>query len=806
MKPRFADRLGAAALLALPSLLMARALAAGAIPYFMDTAMYFFPLRAQAARVTAAGEWPLWNRGLAGGMPLFENPQAALAYPFHWPSLAWPGGFWFTFPMTLQLGLAAALTGWALRRAGAGRGAAWWGGALTLAGGYGWSRLQFGNYINVLPWLPLWLGAAHAWARGGSRRWLGAGGAAVALMLSGGAHQLAAYGLAGLGIYSLAQAALDRRARRRWIGFYLLAVGLGAAMGAPGWLPAIGFLQETGRGGGLDPERVLMGAIGSWGELARALLGDWNAALANLSGGRGAAWADAELTASIGILGLALACVPPARGRRRRAWAACWIAALATAALASRPASGMLMELSPRLGGLFHDPRRWLGATQWLLILAAGLGLDGLMRRIPRARWAWHGLAATAVAAAGWMTWWTTDLAMIPARALSDPDGGVLLARAELKPGERFYALDWQRAFSYDYRRPDLTEWALPNLGMLWGAEDLGAYEPAQSKSYRQFIEAAQGGADAVSRRVWPEHFGLATRPWDAAALAAGNIRVALVPRWGLPLYFRPAGPQPGGGAAWIAEWGDAGTDAWEVRAMVIGEAPGALNGDLRGAMLRADGRGPALELADAAPPGLDDDLVLLGMTNKLELGARMPPPLAGPWILRGTLPPGASTQRAAWVVTLPAGARLIDVYAWSDTLRATHRPIAMGEIATLCRVTGVGDSRHASISNGEVIAERIGNNWIEIDAMAPGGGGRLVVRDAWWPGWRAVLDGDIPIEIEAEGMWRVVELPAGRHTLRMEYLPPLAGASLWIALAGGLGICGVACGGCRRRKPMNVK
>ena len=49
-------------LLAAPSLLMIGPLVRGAIPWFMDTVMYFFPLRVHAARLLGGGELPLWNR------------------------------------------------------------------------------------------------------------------------------------------------------------------------------------------------------------------------------------------------------------------------------------------------------------------------------------------------------------------------------------------------------------------------------------------------------------------------------------------------------------------------------------------------------------------------------------------------------------------------------------------------------------------------------------------------------------------------------------------------------------------------
>src|SRR5437899_3325135 len=77
-------------LLLAPTLLMIGPLGRGEIPNFMDPLMYFYPLRVAAARILAQGEWPLWNRGIMAGVPLFENPQAALSYPLVWPFLKWP--------------------------------------------------------------------------------------------------------------------------------------------------------------------------------------------------------------------------------------------------------------------------------------------------------------------------------------------------------------------------------------------------------------------------------------------------------------------------------------------------------------------------------------------------------------------------------------------------------------------------------------------------------------------------------------------------------------------------------------------
>src|SRR4051794_24127069 len=108
--PKTSFLAGFFALLVAPSLLYSRVLLGGEIPFSMDTAMYFFPLRWHAAQLIAGREWPWWNRCIMFGMPLFSNPQAALGYPLNWPMLLFPSGFWFTFPYLLQLGLYAAAT------------------------------------------------------------------------------------------------------------------------------------------------------------------------------------------------------------------------------------------------------------------------------------------------------------------------------------------------------------------------------------------------------------------------------------------------------------------------------------------------------------------------------------------------------------------------------------------------------------------------------------------------------------------------------------------------------------------------
>jgi len=60
-----------------------------------------------------------------------------------------------------------------------------------------------------------------------------------------------------------------------------------------------------------------------------------------------------------------------------------------------------------------------------------------------------------------------------------------------------------------------------------------------------------------------------------------------------------------------------------------------------------------------------------------------------------------------------------------------------------------------------------------------------LVVNDAYWPGWRALIDGvETPI-FPADVLVRAVRWPAGRHTLVMHYEPPEVRVGIWLSVSG---------------------
>jgi hypothetical protein len=70
--------------------------------------------------------------------------------------------------------------------------------------------------------------------------------------------------------------------------------------------------------------------------------------------------------------------------------------------------------------------------------------------------------------------------------------------------------------------------------------------------------------------------------------------------------------------------------------------------------------------------------------------------------------------------------------------------------------------------------------------------GGYVVLLDSFDPGWRATVDGDPAAVLPANGLFRAVLVPPGRHRVRFAYRPPVQAAGLAsTALAAGLLVLG---------------
>ncbi len=874
----------------IPSALYIIPLLKGAIPWFMDSTMYFFPLRWHAAQLLHQGDLPLWNRCIMGGMPLFENPQAALAYPFHWPFLAWPGGFWFTFPMTFQLGLYGALTTWSLRKMGVSDWIAVWCGAIALAGGYGWSRLQYGNYMNVLPWWPLWLGSAFAFIQTQRSRWLGAGSTAVAMMMLSGAHQLAVYGFIGLALFSFVQAlfAIRTPAGRPWVGFLAVTFILGTLMGAPGWLPQWFFIAETSRAGGGDITRVLQGAIGHAGSLLTAFLGDWPLVRSTPPPSIRGPWTDAESSAAVGLAVLILALIIPPGRNARVCWMGCMLVVVVAVALSLKTVVEAIFSIFP-LAGVFHAPRRILGLAQWILILASGLAVSSVFEhlehrspaKVKRGRtlmWAgrlcWFFPAVLmlvlvaiilflpqtalglnladinpgykvvqvmvalaclvvcmvvpcrmkrmvgplsltcALVLVAHLTWVTVDMKSHRSRTLTHPEEPPLILQAGLQPGERFFTIDWKRDMSYDYTRPDLLDWMLPNLSMLYGLEDLGGYEPAQSERYRKFILELHENATPFSGKNWTrsgpdispffQHMGYIRRGMVTSGFNQANVSFALMPRWGIgTAFFHPLRRE---GVPYIIHPIDLERLEGEARGVMPFRSFGLQKPE---GSFHISGSGADEDAGSVIRIDPDLDIRKMSSAHDLVIAEwpdvpRKPSPVEGRYDgLMVDFPEPFNDMRLVsrgWVsLDMDRPVDILDFYVWNEHLEKLWRPVAIEEVAALMEYVRNGHGSrlrgHSWIkSEGDnlaVIKRVIETNKLKIEVDVEGQPVVMTIADAWWPGWLTKLDGQVirndnTTKLGRAGFWRRIEVPPGRHTIEMIYFP----TGVWSSIVMGLFSC----------------
>jgi len=97
---------------------------------------------------------------------------------------------------------------------------------------------------------------------------------------------------------------------------------------------------------------------------------------------------------------------------------------------------------------------------------------------------------------------------------------------------------------------------------------------------------------------------------------------------------------------------------------------------------------------------------------------------------------------------------------------RTNLKSSAQGEMSEPAKITGY--------ENEKVV--------IEADARKDGW---LLLLDSYYPGWKATVDGKPAPIYRADGFFRAVPVPAGRHEVIFSYHPEAFYYSLWISAAG---------------------
>jgi hypothetical protein len=238
-----------------------------------DAFVYFYPQRVFLAQSLLAGRIPLWDPNLFLGAPFLANPQTAVLYPPSWLFLIGPVEVIYTVQLVLHAFLAAFFTYLLMRHAfGIVPVAAALGGIAYAFGGFAVGQVGHLNQISAAAWLPAVLLAYNRFAVSRGVAWLALGALALALQLFAGHPQETYMTLIVLGIFGLVTAP--------WRNVRLLIIcgvagaamcALGAVLAAAQLLPTLELAPLSIRGAGVNWLDAVAGSLPAY-LAVRALL------------------------------------------------------------------------------------------------------------------------------------------------------------------------------------------------------------------------------------------------------------------------------------------------------------------------------------------------------------------------------------------------------------------------------------------------------------------------------------------------------------------------------------------------------
>lgn len=143
-------------------------------------------------------------------------------------------------------------------------------------------------------------------------------------------------------------------------------------------------------------------------------------------------------------------------------------------------------------------------------------------------------------------------------------------------------------------------------------------------------------------------------------------------------------------------------------------------------------------------------------------------------------------------------------VYLVGHTERVPHWSIAVERmiaghpihhVALIEESTAMGRELETIASDGSAVITHFSLNRVEIEVASPGSG-LLVLKEAWYPGWAATVDGVNQACIPVNAWMRGVRVPAGSSQVVLSYHQPGLWSGICISLLTAAGLAWV-----RRRK-----
>ncbi len=351
------------------------------IHFFEDIPNGTYPMRVFLAESLRKGTLPLWCPYIYCGYPLLAEGQTGTFYPTNaLLFLTLPNPTAFELSLLLHYLLAAGGMFLFLGAVGLSPPARSIGATAFALSGYMTARLAYINLIQVAAWLPWLLLAAGRVARSGSWRWGGVLAGVIAAQLFAGHPQTCVYCFLAAVVW-FAASLRDTSRKARAVGVCAAAVAVSFMIAAVQLLPTLELVLQSRRQGGLALDEAGLGSMQpgwfvTWvfpyffglSEPDRFVFpgfpGFW---------GGTCFW---ELCAYAGVVPLVLALFGATKGRSARIFVGLAVAGIVLALGKYSPLFPLLQRV-PVLGW-FRLPARALLLTTFALSALAGIGLDAV--------------------------------------------------------------------------------------------------------------------------------------------------------------------------------------------------------------------------------------------------------------------------------------------------------------------------------------------------------------------------------------------------------------------------------------------
>lgn len=709
-------------LLLAPGLLLVPDLIQGRVLFWGTPMLQFVPWREFALNSVRSGVIPLWNPYLGAGAPLIANYQSALFYPPNWllflTGVAWGHGL-LVFLHLVLAGMGAAMLA---RQLGLSDFAATISGLAYSMSGYLVARSGFFSINAVAAWTPwvIWslerILVSPEIGRVMLQRSLVTSAVLTAQWL-GGHAQMAWYTLVLAGIWWLvrglsASKEVGLARRSAWLaGSLLLAFSLAAMQ----LLPTAEYLLNSQRAGTVDPELALTYSFWPWRSLELLFPGLFGHPAHGDFWGYANFWEDAIHVGVLPFL-LALLGAQAAWGEGARMWrpARLLIGLIVFGVLlslgANTPVYVFLFHRVPTFS-LFQAPTRWNLITVFALAMLAGIGAQRWRPVEGRALY-WIRLGTAGAAA-------MTAAALLSANALAEVQPTFI--RAFSRSG---LILLMVGALALTLRHPKPAWWNLAAVALAVG----------------ELVSANSGALPFTEPSLYGDPSRLAVNITDDARL---YMPAELEHRLKFDDFFR-------------FDRFD-GVDDWK-----LVRGAGLPNTSLLEGIPSANNFDPLLparyqtwmEILEEVPASKRDALLSLMGVGWLaageETGSVQFTPLSTPRRVAFYRKAQSVAGGEAALERLLNPAVDPSVELLVESLRVPAVEGEGGEILSI-----------SDVSANEVV--------VDIEAK---GTGWLFLGDAHYPGWKAELDGRSVDIHRAQYLFRAVQVPDGRHTIRFVYRP----------------------------------